>query len=339
MAHVSFGETLGEALEIAARRFATVPAFHFHGRDVTYADWHAASRRFARALLARGVARGDRVAFLLPTDPGYLIGYLGCAMIGAITVGISTRYRRHELRHILENAEPRLVVSIERSTGIDFPALLGEVGAATGVSPEIVRFDGAGAGSLAEMLAEGDRADVDLTAASAVVCADDPMAIVYTSGTTGPPKGAVYDSRAMTALTRLFASRWREPPAPGAPSFWPGVSLTHVGATGRVHLQMASGGTLVLHDRFDAEWLLGEILRRRPPAIGGFPPVLMKMIRLPAAATADFSFVKSVSFGGAPLAPHLVKEIAERVGAEVFTGYSCTETLIISATLPTDPPE
>jgi fatty-acyl-CoA synthase len=336
---VSFGETLGEALAIAAERFATVPAFHFHGRDMTYAEWHAASQRFARALLARGIGRGDRVAFLLPTDPGYLIGYLGCALVGAITVGISTRYRRHELRHILADAEPRLVVSVGSSAGIDFPALLQEVSSAAATVPEIVRFDGDGPGSLAAMLATGDRASVDLDAASALVTPDDPLTIVYTSGTTGPPKGAVYDSRAMTALTRLFSSRWREPPVPGAPSFWPGVSLTHVGATGRIHLQMASGGTLVLHDRFDAEWLLGEILRRRPPAIGGFPPVLMKMIRLPAAASADWSFVKSVSFGGAPLAPRLAREIGERLGAEVFTGYSCTETLIISATLPTDPPE
>ena len=339
MAQLRFGDTLGEALAIAAERFADVPAFHFRGTDVTYAEWHAASRRFARALLARGVRRGDRVAFLLPTEPTYMIGYLGCALVGAITVGISTRYRRHELRHIVADAEPRLVVSVEREAGVDFPTLLAEVASETGMSPAIVRFGAAGGGSLDEMLAAGDSAAVDLDGTIAAVRPDDPLAIVYTSGTTGPPKGAVYDSRAMVALTKLFSSRWQEPPVPGAPSFWPGVSLTHVGATGRVHLQMASGGTLVMNDRFDAEWLLAEVLRRRPPAIGGFPPVLMKMIRLPAAANADWSFVKSVGFGGAPLAPRLVDEIRERLGAEVFTGYSCTETLIISATLPTDPPE
>jgi acyl-CoA synthetase (AMP-forming)/AMP-acid ligase II len=77
----------------------------------------------------------------------------------------------------------------------------------------------------------------------------------------------------------------------------------------------------------------------RPARFGGFPPVLVMLMRDPELARHDWSFVKAVTFGGAPLAQHLVEEIRATLGVDVFSGYSCTETAIISATLASDPPE
>jgi acyl-CoA synthetase (AMP-forming)/AMP-acid ligase II len=96
---------------------------------------------------------------------------------------------------------------------------------------------------------------------------------------------------------------------------------------------------MVLHDRFDARWCLEQLQRLRPARLGGFPPVLVMLMRDPEFAQHDWSFVKAVTFGGAPLAQHLVEEIQQKLGVDVFTGYSCTETAIISATLATDPAE
>ena len=124
---------------------------------------------------------------------------------------------------------------------------------------------------------------MDLEAAEAAVVGRDPVAIVYTSGTTGTPKGAVYDSAAMIALTSMFQTRLPEPPPPGEPALWPGMSLTHVGAMVRVHIQIAFAGTMVLHDRFDARWCLEQIARLRPARIGGFPPVLVMLMRSPSS--------------------------------------------------------
>jgi acyl-CoA synthetase (AMP-forming)/AMP-acid ligase II len=143
----------------------------------------------------------------------------------------------------------------------------------------------------------------------------------------------------MIALTAMFQTRVPSPPAPGEASLWPGMSLTHVGAMVRVHIQIAFAGTMVLHDRFDAGWCLDQILRLRPARLGGFPPVLVMLMRSPDFARLDLSFIQAVHFGGAPLAAHLVEEIQAKLGVPVFTGYSCTETPIISATLPSDPPE
>ena len=329
--------TLASTLRRTAAAHPAVAAVHFHGRDVTYAEWDAAADRFARGLLAAGVRRGDRMVLLLPPIPAYLFCYLGAARIGAITAGISTRYRRQEIGEILANADPRLVLTVGESDGVDFPALIESVRGGAPSLERIVRFEGTGPDSLAALEAAG--ADIDLAAAEAAVQASDPIAIVYTSGTTGTPKGAVYDSAAMAALTELFATRLPAPPPPGEPNLWPGMSLTHVGFMVRVHIQLSFAATLVLHDRFDARWCLDQLQRLRPARLGGFPPVLVMLMRAPEFAQLDWSFIRSVTFGGAPLAPHLVEEIRAKLGVEVFTGYSCTETAIISATLASDPPE
>lgn len=336
---MDFASTIAAELRRTAARHPDVAAFHFHGRDVTYADWDRYADRFARALLAAGLRRGDRLGLLLPPIPEYLLCYLGAARIGVLTAGISTRYRRHELREILANADPTMVLTVGSAADVDLVALIEEVRAGAPSLRSVVRFDGDGPGTLAALMAAGDHAQVDLAPAEAAVGGDDPIAIIYTSGTTGIPKGAVYDSAAMIALTTLFRSRLPEPPAAGEPQLWPGMSLTHVGAMVRIHIQIAFAATLVLHEAFDAGWCIQQLLRLRPARLGGFPPVLMMMIRSPEIARHDFSFIKSVTFGGAPLAEHLVEEIKRKLGVDVFTGYSCTETAIISATLPSDPPE
>ncbi len=335
---MKFAETIGAELARTAARHPDVPAFHFHGRDRSFAEWDAAAQRFACALLARGLRRGDRLALLLPTVPEYLMCYLGAARIGVVTAGISTRYRRQEIGEILANADPTLVLTTAAGGEVDFPALIEEARGAAPSLREVVRFEGTGPGTLTALLADGDAAAVDVEAAAAAVSGRDPVAIIYTSGTTGTPKGAVYDSAAMIALTAMFRTRLPAPPPPGEANLWPGMSLTHVGAMARIHIHLAFASTMVLHDRFDARWCLEQIARLRPPRIGGFPPVLMMLMRAPELADYDFSFVKSVSFGGAPLAPHLVAEIERKLHVPVFTGYSCTETSIISATLPSDPP-
>lgn len=336
---MDFAPTIAVELRRTAARHPRVAAFHFHGRDYSYAEWDAYADRFARALLAAGLRKGDRLVLLLPPIPEYLFCYLGAARIGAITAGISTRYRRQEIGEILANADPRMVLTVEAAEDAQFVSLIDDARGGAPSLERIVRFDGSGAGTLAELFAAGDAAAVDLTAAETAVGPEDPIAIVYTSGTTGTPKGAVYDAAAMIALTRMFSSRLPAPPQPGEPNLWPGMSLTHVGAMVRIHIHLAFANTMILHDRFDAHWCLEQLQRLRPARLGGFPPVLVMLMRDPEFARYDWSFVKAVTFGGAPLAQHLVEEIERRLGVDVFTGYSCTETAIISATLASDPRE
>src|SRR5262245_36013142 len=124
---MNLAPTLAEELGRTAARHPDVAAFHFHGSDVTYADWDRFATRFARALLAAGLRKGDRLGLLLPAIPEYLLCYLGAARIGVLTAGISTRYRRHELREILANADPTMVLSTTSAADVDLLALIEEV--------------------------------------------------------------------------------------------------------------------------------------------------------------------------------------------------------------------
>src|SRR3990172_456494 len=189
---MSFAETIGAELRRTAIRHPGFPAFHFHGHDRTYAEGEAESRRFARALLARGLRRGDRVALLLPPVPEYMFCYLGAARIGVITAGISTRYRRQEIREIIANADPRLIVTVGAVGDVEFPPPIEAARAQAPSLREVVHLDGTGPGTLTTLLADGDAAQVGLDEAEASVGGRDPIAIVYTSGTTGMPQGAVY---------------------------------------------------------------------------------------------------------------------------------------------------
>jgi acyl-CoA synthetase (AMP-forming)/AMP-acid ligase II len=119
-----YAATIGEELHRTADRHGDVAAFHFHGRDFSYADWDAFATRFARALLAHGLRKGDRIGLLLPPRPEYMFCYLGAARIGVITAGISTRYRRHEIGAILGNADPRVLITVESAGDAIFAPLI-----------------------------------------------------------------------------------------------------------------------------------------------------------------------------------------------------------------------
>src|SRR5437879_4690254 len=95
---------LGDLLRTAAQDAPDAEAFRYRGERLTYRDWDALAERTAAALAARGIGRGDVVALLLPSTPFYLVAYLGAARLGAITTGISVRYRRTDTGHILRRS-------------------------------------------------------------------------------------------------------------------------------------------------------------------------------------------------------------------------------------------
>src|SRR5262245_65243936 len=137
---MDFAPTIAAELRRTALRHPGVAAFHFHGRDYSYAEWDAYADRFARALLAAGLRKGDRLVLLLPPIPEYLFCYLGAARIGVITAGISTRYRRQEIGEILANADPCLVLTVESAEDARFVELIESVRAQAPSLRRIVLF-------------------------------------------------------------------------------------------------------------------------------------------------------------------------------------------------------
>ena len=322
--------TLGELLRRAAQTAPTTDAFRYRDERLTYADWDRLADRFAAGLAARGVRAGEVVALLLPSTPLYLLAYLGAARLGAVTTGINIRYRRVEIGHILRRAQPRWLLAVDEWHGADFRRIVepGDAGIDWFAADDLRRSSAAVVESFAAAAPP----------AEAMVAPDSPVAIVFTSGTTGVPKGAWYTHRNLLALADIDTRRYASGTPPFQKHFMAGLSFAHIGMMARIGLQLGHLGTSIIHDTFDPATVLATIEAERLPHLGGIPTQIIMLLDHPDRARHDLSSLRSVLLGGAPAAPELIQRIQRELGVAVSVRYSSTEVGIGTASLEDDPP-
>ncbi|MCU1354384.1 MAG: AMP-dependent synthetase and ligase [Acidimicrobiales bacterium] len=271
----------------AARRFGDRPAFvDPDGRTTSYAALHERSDEVAAGLAGRGVGPGSVVALTLASDTSYVIGYLAAAKVGAAAAGINPRLSPAERAGCLEVAGPDVVLEH--------------------------------ADDVAALAVRGGRPD-PLTADP-----DRPVAIVFTSGTTGQPRGAWFTDRQLAAVWASDAGAgWgdhRPVPTLAATQF------AHVGFTTKLPWYLALGMTTHLLARWRAADVLDVVERERIATIGGVAPQVALLLRDPDLDRRDLACVQSLVVGGAPSPPALVEEARRRFGAGYSIRYSSTES-------------
>jgi acyl-CoA synthetase (AMP-forming)/AMP-acid ligase II len=330
--------TLGALLRLAARESPESEAFRYRTERLTYGDWDRLVDQLAAALAARGVRARDVVALLLPSTPLYLIAYLAAARLGAVTTGINVRYRRTEIGHILRRSGAALLLAVDTWHDAEFrPAVDSQRGDLPELR-EVVWLAGAelrrGTAAVVERLAAPAPALAEPT-----VSADAAVAIVFTSGTTGIPKGAWFTHRNLMAVAEIDTRRY----AGGVPPFQKhlaaGLSFSHVGSMVRIALQIGHRGSLIIHDAFDPAAVLEVIERERLSHLGGFPTQVIMLLDHPDRPGRDLSSITSVLLGGAPSSPALIRRVQETLRATVSVRYASTEVGIATASLPDDPVE
>jgi long-chain acyl-CoA synthetase len=292
-------------------------------RRLTFDDVFTAVERVAAELRAAGLGPGDRLLLLTPNSPEWVIGMWACLRLGAI-VGLGNGWwSATEVAHATGLVEPRLVVADARRASL-VPAGGGEV-----ISVETVRgwVDSALAGEASTL------AGVEQSPSEGAE--DDPAVIIFTAGTTGPPKPVVLAHRSVIAnLHNLLIMSGRLPhqmddSRPPAVSLQSGP-LFHIGGLQSLLLALLGGNTLVfLEGRFDPEQVLDLIERERITWWGAVPTMASRVLEHPSRIGRDLESVRSVSMGGAPIQPALVARLREAFPNAVkgmSTIYGMTET-------------
>jgi acyl-CoA synthetase (AMP-forming)/AMP-acid ligase II len=331
---VSIPHTLGDLLRDAAHQEPDADAFRYRDERLTYRDWDALADRMAAGLSARGVRRGDVVALLLPSTPLYLIAYLGAARLGAVTTGINVRYRRTEIGHVLGRARARLLLGVARWHDADFRTMVGDIEGrpdCAWLEPDELT---ASTVASVERFAAGSAAPPAVT-----VSPDDAAAIVFTSGTTGAPKGAWYAHRSLLALAEIEARR--HAPRPDGPPLHlvAGLSFAHVGSMARIAVQIGNRGASLIHDTFDPAAVLEAVERERLTNLGAIPTQAIMLLDHPDRRRRDLGSLRAMLLGGAPSSPELIRRVQAELGVQVSVRYSSTEVGIATASLPADSPD
>ena len=308
---------LGATICEAAKRFADQPAYVAdRGWPLSYTFCDRASDELAVGLARRGIGPGSVVALVLPPGAEYLIAYLAIAKLGGITAGVNDRLTASERETVIERADPRLVICTQGAAPRDRDVI--EVAVADG--PDEL-FAG---------LRVRDEAPDPLPDDP-----DRPVAIIFTSGTTGVPKGAVYCNRQLAFITQTdVGDTWG-----GGGRGMTGTSFAHLGFMTKLPGNLRRGGTQLIMSRWSARGALEMVARERLTTVSGVPAQLALMLRQPDFDDYDLSSVQLIIAGGGPITPGLAEEARARFGAKLATRYSCTEAGIGLGTSYDDPDE
>ncbi len=309
---------------LVARERRAAPALVSEGGTLSHAELDLRARRFAAFLAARGAARGARVAILLPNREELAVAYFGAVAAGAVAVPVNTRLAPPEVGYVLQDCAASAMVT----TRARLEALAGLPEARSVATWVLADGEGRGAVPFAEAI------DRDPIPAPAPVEPADVCTLLYTSGTTGFPKGAMI-SHANTLFNAGSCRRtlgYREDDV-GLVS----LPLFHVTA---LHSQLvaflALGATLVLQQEYDTRRMLELVSRHRVTALF-FVPAIYKLITLrDDLARYDLSNVRVAAYGGAPMDPETVRAIQRLLPAELHNCYGLTECSSLGTVLPAE---
>lgn len=344
--------TLHERLARCAEEFGDRPMVITDERTVTYADVAAWTERLADGLVALGVRPGDRVGLVMANYVEFVPLKFAISRAGAVAIPFNYLYRTEELRYVLEQSQANLLITMTGFAGLDHLGMLDEIapgwdaGEQTAL-PELrgvvtLSTDGrsrAGVGSVEdlEQLGREHAGGSEGRGPDQAPAPDDVADILYTSGTTGSPKGVLitHDASQRTgyasALTRAFEDGRRIL-----------FSLPCYHMFGYVEGLMAAmmvGGAIVPQTAFDPGRYLEGIERHRATDILCVPTMTVAILEHPDLATRDLSSLRAILSGAAPAPVWLWEKVRDTLGVdEIVTGYGMTEQGgAMTLTLPEDP--
>ena len=288
----------------------------FADHEFTFAQLDARSNRLARRFSEDGLVPGDRVVVYLANSVEFIVAYLAVLKAGLVFVPVNVLYREREIRQIVDDAEPgAAITSLDLAEYLD-PCLPTAMDKDAADAP-LYRAD------------DLDRLTADLSREPVLspVTPEDPAMIVYTSGTTGTPKGAVLSHRNLHANSQTLLEAWC---INAEDRLLLALPLFHVHGLGNgVHTWLATGLRVRLLERFRKESIADEFLRFRPTVYFGVPTMYERLLDIaPETAREIGRSMRLFVSGSAPLPAATLERFRDLYGHDILERYGMSETLM-----------
>jgi long-chain acyl-CoA synthetase len=342
---------LSQLLEGAAKRHPKRTAIEFLGFTMTYAELLAQAVKFAAALQAQGVTKGERVAIMLPNCPQFVVAFFGTMLAGAIAVNTSPLYVARELEHQLQDSGATTLVMLNLFyprfeeiqarvptkrvivTGIQdclrfpknvlYPIKAKREGTWVDVHPR-VSTDSRGDASTVTMWKSFLEHKHELTRVD--VQPDDIALLQYTGGTTGTPKAAMLSHRNLMANVAQAAA-WNPGLKDGEEVMLGVIPFFHVyGMTAAMNLAIKNAATMVLLPRFQVKDVLETIQKHKPTLFPGVPTMYVAINNFADVKKYDLSSIKVCISGAAPLPLEVARTFEKLTRGRLVEGYGLTES-------------
>ena len=334
--------TIPVLLADAAQRYGEHPAVVDDRSTTSYAALGEAARAFGAALVEQGIGMGDRVAIWAPNSTEWITALFGLSGAGAVLVPVNTRFKGSEAADILRRSRARVLVTVTdfldtnpvamlRDAGGDVPDLDAIVVIAGPVLPDTTAWSDFVAGATPASLAEVDRR-------TAALSDDDPSDIIFTSGTTGAPKGVVQTHHGTLGV----ATDWATMTGLSADDRYLMINpYFHMfGLKAGILASVSAGATMFPEPVFDVDRVLQRVTAERVTVLPGPPTLYQSILDRPDAGSHDLSSLRVAVTGAADIPVELMRRVIDELPFDVvMAGYGLTEGGTASATEPGDDPE
>lgn len=332
----------------SVQRAPDTDALRYFDGVLSVAGLDAASDALAAALQDRGFAPGDRLALYLQNNPAFIIGMLAAWKAGGIAVSVNPMYKERELGHVLRDCGARALICLRELQPVVRQVLAADAGepivltcsARDGQSRNDGRLFEANASDLPILDGASDLYDLmDLYRGRRPGSVPRPgpgdiAFLVYTSGTTGDPKGAQLTHANLVFNARTFREWLQLDPGQPILALAPLFHITGLVAHGMLALLVPA--PLVLAHRFQPEVMLDAIREHRPVFTIGAVTAFIALARIPGLTRDDVASLTKIYSGGAPVAPAVAARLEQRFGSYIHNAYGLTETSSATHIVPPD---
>ncbi len=325
-----------KVIEDHARQMPDHPAYIFMDRTMTYAQLNESIQRVANSLLSFGLKKGDKIATILPQSLAFVTLYMAASTLGLVVVPLDPRFKPAEMIALSKRTEPKLLVALANPEPIKQTAE-----ALIQAYPFERVFSYFGTLNVKdskpyEALLQGP---ADLIPDSLHPQPNEPLIIIFTSGTTGKPKGAVITQKITSTMAKATVEAWGLTADDKAIINLP---TSHVGGThDLLAVQLYAGATGVLMPTFDPKQMLEFIGKYKITYFGGVPTMFRMMFKMVNVQDYDVSSVKLIIVSGEPSQPELIQKIKDSFpNANIASSWGMSETAgFFTFTKPSDPLE